>query len=98
MIHKLLKKYGARGRQNAMTTKQLMHLTGLSKREVTKAVERERRKHFICSRMTDGGGYYRPATTTEIMAYIDSQEKRIEKHALSMRLARRFKKRKTQTV
>lgn len=98
MIYKLLKKYGARGRQNAMATKQLMHLTGLSKREVTKAVERERRKHFICSQMSNGGGYYRPATTAEVLGYLNSQEKRIAKHALSVRLARRFKQRKKQTV
>ena len=98
MIYQLLKKYGARGRQNAMTTKQLMRLTGLSQREITKAVERERLKHFICSQMTNGGGYYRPATTAEVLGYLNSQEKRIAKHALSMRLARRFKKRKTQTM
>ena len=98
MIYQLLKKHGARGRQNAMTTKQLMHLTGLSQREITKAVERERLKHFICSQMTNGGGYYRPATTAEVLAYINSQEKRIAKHALSMRLARRFKKRKKLTA
>lgn len=98
MIYQLLKKYGARGRQNAMTTKQLMRLTGLSRRKVTLAVERERRKHFICSQMTNGGGYYRPATTAEVLDYIKAQEKRIEKHALSVRLPRRFKKRKTQTT
>ena len=98
MIYQLLKQHGAKGANNAMTTKKLMRLTGLSKREVTKAVERERRKHFICSRMTNGGGYYRPATSGEVLDYIKSQEKRIEKHALSVRLPRRFKKRKTQTT
>lgn len=89
-IYKLLKEHNANGEQRAMRTKEIMAITGMSQREVTKAVQREREKHFICSTMRNGGGYYRPAHGSEIERYKNSQEKRIAMHALSLRLARRF--------
>ena len=89
-IYKLLKEHNAKGEQRAMRTKEIMAITGMSQREVTKAVQREREKHFICSTMQNGGGYYRPAHGSEIERYKNSQEKRIAMHAISLRLARRF--------
>ena len=97
MIYQILKRYGATGIHNAMTTRQLMEITGMPKRAIIKDVNTERKKHFICSRMTAGGGYYRPATMREIMQYIAAQERRIATHAVSLRLARRFKKRRERT-
>lgn len=93
-IYKLLKEHNAKGEQRAMRTKEIMAITGMSQREVTKAVQREREKHFICSTMQNGGGYYRPAHGSEIERYKNSQEKRIAMHAISLRLARRFDKRR----
>lgn len=89
-IYKLLKEHNAKGEQRAIKTKEIMAITGMSQREVTKAVQREREKHFICSTMRNGGGYYRPAHGSEIERYKNSQEKRIAMHVLSLRLARRF--------
>lgn len=93
-IYKILKEHNAKGEQRAMRTKEIMAITGMSQREVTKAVQREREKHFICSTMQNGGGYYRPAHGSEIERYKNSQEKRIAMHAISLRLARRFDKRR----
>lgn len=93
MIYQILKQYGARGKENAMTMEQLKPLTGKSEREITKAVQDERKRHLICSKTTNGGGYYRPANKAEITEYIQLQEGRIAQHAVSLRLARRFKKR-----
>lgn len=89
-IYKLLKEHNAKGEQRAIKTKEIMAITGMSQREVTKAVQREREKHFICATMRNGGGYYRPAHVSEIEHYRNSQEKRIAMHAISLRLARRF--------
>lgn len=93
-IYKILKEHNAKGEQRAIKTKEIMAITGMSQREVTKAVQREREKHFICSTMRNGGGYYRPAHGSEIERYKNSQEKRIAMHAISLRLARRFDKRR----
>lgn len=89
-IYKLLKEHNAKGEQRAIKTKEIMAITGLTRREVARAVQREREKHFICSTMRNGGGYYRPAHGSEIERYKNSQEKRIAMHAISLRLTRRF--------
>jgi hypothetical protein len=89
-IHQLLKARHANGEQRAMRTKEIVAITGMTQREVTKAVQREREKHFICATMSNGGGYYRPVHISEIEHYKNVQEKRIAMHAISLRLARRF--------
>lgn len=90
MIYELLKARGARGIHRAMPTKEIMAETGMTRREVARAVQRERRRHFICSKTTDGGGYYRPVNIEEIRQYVAGQEQRIAHHAVTLRLARRF--------
>ncbi len=93
-IHQLLKARHANGEQRAMRTKVIMAITGMTQREVTKAVQREREKHFICATMSNGGGYYRPAHVSEIEHFKNGQEKRIAMHAISLRLARKFMNRR----
>lgn len=94
LIYKLLKEHNAKGEQRAMRTAEIMAITGMTQREVSRAVQREREKHFICATMSNGGGYYRPAHGSEIERYKNSQEKRIAMHAISLQLARRFDKRR----
>lgn len=97
-IYKLLKANHATGEEKAMRTAEIMAITGMTKREIVRAVQREREKHFICSTTANGGGYYRPAHVSEIEHYKDGQEKRIAMHAISLRLARQFfKYRKRET-
>lgn len=97
-IYKLLKEHNAKGEQRAMRTKEIMAITGMTQREVTKAVQREREKHFICATMQNGGGYYRPANGSEIEHFKNGQEKRIAMHAISLRLARRFIRRRNSNL
>ena len=97
-IYKLLKKLNARGTHKAIPARELASMLHTSTREVKRFVEIERRKHFICSKTMDGGGYYRPATRWEIAEYERQQENRIAKHAITLRLVRRLKKRNKRTV
>lgn len=92
-VYKLLKQLNARGKENAVPAKTLAEMLHTSIRQVKKWVEIERRCHFICSKTTDGGGYYRPATIAEIKEYIKQQENRIAKHSITLRFARLFEKR-----
>lgn len=97
-IYKLLKELNARGTHRAIPAKELAAMLHTSIREVKRFVEIERRKHFICSKTMDGGGYYRPANRGEIAEYERQQENRIAKHAITLRLVRRFKKRNKKPV
>lgn len=92
-VYKLLKQLNARGKDKAVPAKVLAKMLHTSIRQVKKWVEIERRCHFICSKTTDGGGYYRPANIEEITEYLKQQENRIAKHAITMRLARQLAKR-----
>lgn len=92
-IYKTLKQLGARGKNKAVTGRELSKILGISLRQVKKYVEIERRKHFICSQTDNGGGYFRPATISELLAFERNQTTLIERHALTLRLVRRFKKR-----
>ena len=51
------------GRENAITRRDLERLTGLAPREVSLAVERERRSGVPI--LADGSGYYLPASDDE---------------------------------
>lgn len=93
-IYHALKQLKARGKNKAVPAKVLAKMLHTSLRQVKKWVEIERRRHFICSKTTDGGGYFRPANSEEIKEYLKQQENRIAKHAVTMRLARQLAKRK----
>ena len=58
------------GRENAITRRDLERLTGLAPREVSLAVERERRSGVPI--LADGSGYYLPASHDERAACVRS--------------------------
>jgi hypothetical protein len=76
MIYELLRP----GRQNAMTTAEIMAITGIkTKREIVRHISIERRKHVICTLTSPPGGYYLPASRQDIIEnrnYIDRRGKR----------------------
>ncbi|WP_298762674.1 hypothetical protein [uncultured Megasphaera sp.] len=92
-LYQLLKKLNANGKERAVSTERLMRLTGLTQRGIRHLVNRERKKHFICSTTTGNGGYFRPANRNEIKSFLAVQEQRIKRHAVSIRLSRRLMKR-----
>lgn len=92
-IFQILKQSGAVGEHRAMTSKELMRRAGLTRRELVRRVNRERKRHFICSTTSGDGGYYRPASRADIQRFLDGQEQLIKRHAVSMRLARRLMRR-----
>lgn len=56
------------GKENAISTKELMHLTGCnSPRLLCKLIERERENVVICS--STSGGYYKPANKAELREF-----------------------------
>lgn len=67
MIHELL----AEGATNARTGRELAALLGCTLRDITLAVERERREgQPICANMTgENAGYYLAANAEELQAY-----------------------------
>lgn len=62
--------YLSRGRESALTRRELERLTGLAPREVSLAVERERRLGTPI--LADGNGYFLPATDDERAACVRS--------------------------
>ena len=93
MIYEILKEKGAKGPENAITRGELMEITGLDVRGLRHKVQQERKRHIICA-VTGGGkgGYYRPATRAQILAYSNLFEKRIAQFAVTLRLPRRMMK------
>lgn len=92
-IFQILKQAGAVGEHRAMTSKELMRRTGLTRRGLVRRVNWERKRHLICSTTSGEGGYYRPASRADIQHFLAGQEQLIKRHAVSMRLARRLMKR-----
>lgn len=95
-IFQLLKEAGAVGEHRAMTSKELMRRAGLTRRELVRRVNRERKRHLICSTTSGNGGYFRPASRADIQRFLDGQEQLIKRHAISMRLARRLMRHRKQ--
>ena len=92
-VFQILKQAGAIGEGRAMTSRELMRRAGLTRRELVRRVNRERKRHFICATTSGGGGYYRPASRADIQHFLAGQEQLIKRHAVSMRLARRLMRR-----
>lgn len=73
MIHELL----AEGSHNARTARELSNIIGCEPRDVTKAVERERRAgQPICAATGENPGYYLAADTEELQNYCDRLKSR----------------------
>lgn len=58
------------GRKNAITSKELMSFTGLKFRELKEIIAELRILHPICSRETDGGGYWIAENEIDIKEFI----------------------------
>ena len=88
MVSELLKK----GKENAMTTKELMEIFHLSsKRELTTQVARERAAGvIICSKTSGKGGYYLPKDREEIVEFIDSMGNRAKNTFKTLKFAREY--------
>lgn len=65
------------GENNATTTTELMRITGLSQREICRAVQNERRAGaVIISKTIPPGGYYLPSNRAEVERFHMSMQKR----------------------
>lgn len=71
------------GRENAITRRDLERLTGLAPREVSLAVERERRSGVPI--LADGSGYYLPASHDERAACVRSLRHRAREILITAR-------------
>ena len=94
MIYEILKRRGAKGPENAITTSQLMAQTKLDERELRRQVQEERQRHIICGKTYGDGGYHRPANRGQIVAYRELFEKRIKQFGETLRLPLRMMKHK----
>ena len=76
-----------------VTTAALMDETGLSRRDLQKAIHALRLDGVvICSRTTEGGGYWIPATPEQAQQYVDSMTRRGKAVFAAVSAARRFVK------
>lgn len=75
------------GRENAITRRDLERLTGLAPREVSLAVERERRSGVPI--LADGSGYYLPASHDERAACVRSLRHRAREILITARSVER---------
>lgn len=57
-------------KDNAMTSKELMSFTGLKFRELKEIIAELRILHPICSRETDGGGYWMAENDNDIDEFV----------------------------
>lgn len=71
------------GRENAIPRRDLERLTGLAPREVSLAVERERRSGVPI--LADGSGYYLPASDEERAACVRSMRHRAREILITAR-------------
>lgn len=73
MIHEILKK----GAQGARTGREICELLEITERELTEAIQRERREgQPICASTGNPPGYYLAATREEMQKYCDSLKHR----------------------
>ena len=63
-------------REDAITSKELMNFTGLSFRELKKIISELRIVYPICSRETDGGGYWLAEDERDIKEFISMISRR----------------------
>jgi len=88
MVNELLN----RGKENARTTEELLQICGFSnKRELTAQIAKERAAGtLICSTTTENGGYYLPATRSEVAEFVKSMSNRAKNTFKAIRAAREY--------
>ena len=91
LVESILLREGARGASHAIRTVELARLAGFSNaRGLQAQIEAERTNGaLICSRCSDGGGYYLPADRNEIVAFEQTLKRRALGTLRSLRAARR---------
>lgn len=91
MIEAILRKNKAIGREQAMTINELCIAARTTPREITKAIEEERKSGvLICSKMEGKGGYFMPANDVEVREQYESLQRRIKAQAITIRAFRRY--------
>lgn len=60
-----------KGKHNAIPQFELCKLTGLKPRELKEIITKLRKKHPICSKQTQGGGYWIAESRAEVKEFID---------------------------
>lgn len=80
------------GRENAISGKELINATGWDSRTVKQQIANARLNGSVICSILDGnnGGYYIPATPTEAVDYVRTEEKRIESATEALRAAKVF--------
>lgn len=81
------------GRENAISRKQLMILTGLSDRKIRAEIHNARRENVILN-LQDGSGYYLPdmdseADVAEIRRFVNQETNRLKSIGWSLYAARK---------
>lgn len=95
-IKEILSSQNAYGEGHALTSHRLAELTGMSEREIRRAVYRERQGEchtigdFICSTPNGNGGYYLAATLDDVRKVLKRQEGMSKKHFQSVKNMRHF--------
>ena len=74
----MVAEYLNRGKDNAITGRELCEALEISLRDLTNAVEKERRQgHPICANVGTPRGYYLAADPTEMAEYCRSLDRRV---------------------
>lgn len=90
MINELLN----RGKENAITTTELMRACNLEhRRDLTLQIARERATGaLICSTTSGQGGYYLPESREEVVEFINSMSSRAKNTFKAVKAAREYLK------
>ena len=80
-----------RGSENAVTTAELLRRTGYAcKRQLTKAIQAERKAGALIASRTDGqGGYFQPSSRAELEDYVRSMDHRARSIMFTIKTARK---------
>lgn len=69
-----------RRRAEAIQSRELMTLTGLTFREIKDIITELRIEHPICAKETEGGGYWIAETDQDILEFVNMIERRRDGH------------------
>ena len=72
-------------KDNAITTKQLQNLTGLSNKQLKVIISNLREDYPICSKTTDGGGYWIAQNMSEIVDFVREISSRRRSHTKTIK-------------
>lgn len=79
--------YIPKGKENAITRKDLCKITGLSDRNVRERISQARRETVIIN-LQNGKGYYQPTEAAEIEQFVRQETARLKSIGWSLKAAR----------